>query len=442
MDAALKNLIDAYIDGHRDDIVRDIAGLVAIPSVTGNAHECRRALDYVCRRATDFGFEVSMTEEGDVAVIDLAAAQRTDGRSRPGETAGILVHVDVVGVGDRSKWDTDPFKLALRDGFLQGRGVADDKGPAVLALYAMRAVSENVYNPPHHPAPPPRTRTAPLPRIRLVVGTSEESAWTDMAHYKSQFELPDYGFSPDGEFPIYNEENGYTDVLLSFPAPPDVERLAAGDGPNTIPSRAEIGLRSGRTLIYGGVSAHSSVPEQGENAIEKLCAAHPEHAFSRFVNDRAYAGMNPQAAPPDDAGAESPSAPTMLRLEPGDAAVRLNINIRQAPGVTRSDIELFFESKRAAYSFAFEITEYLEPMRVDPDSPFLRTMFDVYRAYGLPGDFERARGSSYAKAMPRCVSWGPVLPGDPDTAHRENERLRAETAFTAAKLYASFLASL
>ncbi len=35
---------------------------------------------------------------------------------------------------------TEPFEPVIKDGKLYGRGTADDKGPAVTALYAMRAV--------------------------------------------------------------------------------------------------------------------------------------------------------------------------------------------------------------------------------------------------------------------------------------------------------------
>ncbi len=56
-----------------------------------------------------------------------------------GEVLGILSHVDVVPPGDLSAWNSDPFTLTEKDGFLQGRGVADDKGPLLSCLYGMYA---------------------------------------------------------------------------------------------------------------------------------------------------------------------------------------------------------------------------------------------------------------------------------------------------------------
>ena len=53
----------------------------------------------------------------------------------------ILAHLDVVDEG--SGWTvTEPYLPRLVDGMLYGRGTDDDKGPAMAALYAMRAVKE------------------------------------------------------------------------------------------------------------------------------------------------------------------------------------------------------------------------------------------------------------------------------------------------------------
>lgn len=46
-------------------------------------------------------------------------------------------HYDVVNAdNNQPKWRTDPFQLASVDGFLYGRGVSDNKGPILAAIYA------------------------------------------------------------------------------------------------------------------------------------------------------------------------------------------------------------------------------------------------------------------------------------------------------------------
>jgi acetylornithine deacetylase/succinyl-diaminopimelate desuccinylase-like protein len=54
---------------------------------------------------------------------NLVARLRGSGKKKP---ILIMGHLDVVGV-ERDKWTTDPFTPVIKDGFLYGRGSADDK---------------------------------------------------------------------------------------------------------------------------------------------------------------------------------------------------------------------------------------------------------------------------------------------------------------------------
>ena len=60
------------------------------------------------------------------------------------KTLGILCHVDVVPEGNG--WTGDPFQMEVRDGWLIGRGVADDKGPMITILYALKFLKEQGYS--------------------------------------------------------------------------------------------------------------------------------------------------------------------------------------------------------------------------------------------------------------------------------------------------------
>lgn len=46
-------------------------------------------------------------------------------------------HYDVVAAGDSTKWQTDPFTLTCENGYLKGRGVTDNKGPLISAIYSV-----------------------------------------------------------------------------------------------------------------------------------------------------------------------------------------------------------------------------------------------------------------------------------------------------------------
>ncbi|HBG55058.1 MAG TPA: dipeptidase, partial [Ruminococcaceae bacterium] len=78
--------------------------------------------------------------------------------------AAVATHVDVVPAG--SGWDTDPFCLTRRGSLLFGRGAADDKGAAVVALYCLKALRDEKI---------PARR-----RIRAIFGAGEEIASNDL----------------------------------------------------------------------------------------------------------------------------------------------------------------------------------------------------------------------------------------------------------------------
>ena len=69
-------------------------------------------------------------------------------------TVLIYGHVDVKAVSPTEVWFNDPFELTIRNGFMYGRGVADDKGPvlgwinaveAFMASYALPLTQWNCY---------------------------------------------------------------------------------------------------------------------------------------------------------------------------------------------------------------------------------------------------------------------------------------------------------
>ncbi len=228
---SMRNKIDSYIKAKRSEMIEDILELIRIKSINGCAAENTEALNLFLQKAEAMGFKTMKTSTGDVGIVELGSGD---------QTLGILVHMDVVGIGDTDKWTYPPFEGRVAKGFLWGRGVVDDKGPAVMCLYALKAIKE---------------LEIPLnKRVWLIVGTSEEAEWTDIASFKKEFPVPDFGFSPDGDFPIYNSEKGYCDVQMRFMEPciDILEKLDSGDSPNTIPSRAEVKIRNQENLVFHG----------------------------------------------------------------------------------------------------------------------------------------------------------------------------------------------
>ena len=84
-------------------------------------------LDKALEIGKQMGFE---TENHDYRCGSILMPGRT------GQEIGIFVHLDVVHEGNG--WTTEPYKPVIKDGWLYGRGSADNKGPAAAALYSMK----------------------------------------------------------------------------------------------------------------------------------------------------------------------------------------------------------------------------------------------------------------------------------------------------------------
>lgn len=412
-----------------EEMLGEIVHLVSFPSISGNKEENHACLAYFLKLAENLGFRTLTTTDWDVGIVEMGEGD---------ETLGILVHVDVVGIGDRDKWTNDPFQAVIKGGFLWGRGTEDDKGAVIMSLYAMKAV-QRLGLPMHR-------------KVWLIVGTSEEAKWTDIANFKKQYSVPCCGFSPDGRFPIFNKEKGYADLVLEFyrDGKRGIQKLRGGDSPNSIPSKARIVLQNGRTIVAHGKSTHSSVPENGVNAIIKLCnrlncIEGTDFDFVRFIehflaNDGLKKGLKIDDGN-DDLDGEyigmTILVPTIISLT--ENCVRLTINIRHKYGTTREDILNAFSAHATEYGYDYSLEDYLEPMWVSKDLPFLKTLQEVSQEYGVDSELKFAPGTSYAKSMKNFVSWGPVFPNESATAHTEDERISIDSILLATKLYASLI---
>ncbi|MFQ5795363.1 MAG: M20 family metallo-hydrolase [Candidatus Bipolaricaulia bacterium] len=132
----------------RDAMVETLMEMVAVRAVNprsgdGNGEYDRaRFLEDVL---TEIGFdEMSRYEAPDDAVSEgvrpnLIARKHGRDRSR---TLWIVTHMDTVPEGDRSLWETDPYKPVLRDGKIYGRGAEDNGQALVASLYAVKALND------------------------------------------------------------------------------------------------------------------------------------------------------------------------------------------------------------------------------------------------------------------------------------------------------------
>ena len=163
-----------------------LKNLIQIPSVKSQAlpnapfgENVKKCLNTFLDLASSLGFETK-NYDNYIGEVVFGSGNDVDGLA-------ILAHLDVVPEGDKEKWSYPPFDLSFDGKYLYGRGVIDDKGAAVMCLYALSQLKNEGF--------------IPNRKIKLIVGCDEESGWGCIDYYKKVATFPSEGFTPDGEFP-------------------------------------------------------------------------------------------------------------------------------------------------------------------------------------------------------------------------------------------------
>lgn len=435
--------------------------VIRFPTVKGNtaARDAQQA--WLMKTAASFGFTARDT--GKIVEVDLPGP--------PGAPVlGLVVHGDVQ-PAEAKAWSIPPFEGGTRDGDVLGRGAADDKGPLVQALLAMKALER---------AGPARTHT-----IRLIVGSDEESDNTDMTEYLAANRPPDYSLVLDYVFPVVVGEMAWTGLNLdTVPGartneelPFRIEKLEAGLSASIVPDRAELTLRWVRGLpSWGsliarlgekplpegtllefmhplGDDAHLSVVAHGKSAHGGVNIRGGRNALVALA--RATEGLLPASGESDLlafarlAGRDlfgtglglTESDPIWGRylvnvatVKPkDDGKLRLEVVLRRPPPRTGPQIKEYLG--RAVAQFNARTGAKLvmdgywddEPLSFDPDAKIVKRLLAAYTAATgetLPPAV--AGGGTYAKRLPNSIAFGMWFPGKPYPGHDVDERIPIE----------------
>ena len=135
------DLIADRVAGLMPDLIRDLIGLMAVPSVSVRGYPeathaaLLRARDEVARLLADAGCAVESIDLPDTAPVVFGHIEAPPGAP----TVLLYSHYDVVPAGDESLWRTPPFEPMLADGAITGRGAADTKSNILAIVGALRA---------------------------------------------------------------------------------------------------------------------------------------------------------------------------------------------------------------------------------------------------------------------------------------------------------------
>lgn len=377
------------------------------------------AKEYVLELAKSFGMRAEDVP-GKYAYIEIGEGPRL---------IGILSHLDVVPAGDG--WTQDPFGGEIVDGRIYGRGTTDDKGPTIAVLYAMKALKE---------------KTTLSARIRLILGQTEENGeWRDIEAYTDAEEIPECGFTPDGDFPAIQNELGAMVFQVQMPQSGFLQG-EGGAAPNMVPARARVKTEFG-TYEASGKACHGCAPWLGLNGIselmEKVHQTEPENRFLRMYADligKTIYGEKLGIAAEDESGKLTLNVGL---LEVRDETTTLMVDIRYPAKKNPDEISGSLVRQFSSYGASCECVYHVRPLYTPSDSPVLGALLSAYRE--VTGDDSRPisiGGGTYAKAMPNMVAFGPNFPGHENREHMEDEYILVEDFLKLEEIYERALAYL
>lgn len=421
----MQNVMEKYFD----EIVASTVEILKFDSSLKEAEEncpfgkeAADCLAYFLNLASEMGFE---THNYDNYVGEVVFGE--------GKEFAILAHLDVVPAG--SGWNYPPFGGVINDDIsdggvegtkIWGRGAMDDKTPAIVCLYALKALKDE--------------GVIPKRKIKLIVGCNEEAGWKCIEHYNQVAQMPEEGFTPDANFPVIYAEKGILHFTASFPineAP--MSQLNAGERVNMVcdSAMAILTRKAAENLVYYenpikgtrlsydnttsilrayGKSAHGSTPELGANALQALL-----YFFSTFHADfkKAY-----ECLFDDVTGLKS------LEDETGKLTVSPDVAIFK-DGVLKITTDIRFPAtlplevvtaKLDEFGVEYAIDNYQAPLYNDPNGKLISTLVGVYNKITGKNESPIAiGGGTYARALKCGCAFGPEVGGEEATIHQANE---------------------
>lgn len=453
MDAKL----NAIIESMHDEMIDTLQKWIRVPSVKGEAapgapfgKEVRSMLDMALADCEQMGFK-TQNFDGYIAHADLGEGSDED-------ALAILAHLDVVPEGDG--WKYPPYGAVIENGRMYGRGTSDDKGPAVAALYAMKAVKD---------------AGIPLRRkVRLILGCDEESGWEDIAHYNKVATMPRMGFSPDASYPIINIEKGICRLELHGVLSNEGLQVIAfnnGERPNVIPGRAsalvvgdaatvaqaeaaakkldipaEVQLTDkGVSITVTGISGHAAYPENARNANGEMLLLLRELGVQGdlcLLADKIgldYKGEGLEISVSD--GISGYLTCNLGIIRAGEGGVYATLDIRY-PVMTNPDM-IIKNVSASLPGMRVEAMEVKEPHHVPAGSELVQNLLDAYHEVtGYERKCLYTGGGTYARSLQEGVAFGASFPQDEDLAHQANEYADIEGLYKNIKIFALAIVKL
>lgn len=477
MTEAHKELIkkaEEWIDAHKEEFITEIQNMSRIPSVSRAdlaepgapfGPECRRMLDYALECGRSYGFETK-DHDGYAGSIYMGD---------PDNSLGIIAHLDVVPVGEGWIYPQFGATYLPEHDALVGRGVDDNKGPAVAGLFAMRMLREFGWPLKHG--------------LRLICGCSEETGMDDMKVLVERGEIfPKTSLVPDAGFPVNYGQKGNIDAMISTPCEGNLLHFDAGSVFNIVPDKAECVLDLDEETVKKGIASldselqaaltvtacpegtavtaigragHAANPANALNAVYLLARALTE---SKLLNGSCAGAIrelceltsdsfceSEGAAFEDDISGKTTLVYSIAHLTDGKLTVGLDCRF----SITYK-AELLLEKLEADWNrrgYVIDSKSVANPFYIPKDDPRVIALQELFHEVtGSEREPYTMGGGTYSRVVPNAISYGAgipeasrvhdFMPEGHGGAHGKDETLVMEKAYTCAKIYTVALAML
>jgi succinyl-diaminopimelate desuccinylase len=490
-----RNRLFQTIESLRENLVKDTADVLKFETVSGGKtdaekekfqKEINRCLDYLKNLAEKYGF-VYRDLDGIVSVIEQPAETSEKG-------LGIPLHIDVVPVTEG--WKYPPFSGTVAEDIIWGRGTQDDKGPLIACLYAMIALKKlgvKFLRPVHivmgrgeevgewsdvqyflkKQAPPAFSFTpdAMFPIINgekgimnLKINASWETQKTpdDPAFYSLNGgtrtnvvpDLAELRFTSD------NEEAAMASLRKDLEAFAKINPGASFSQPKACKACEE--CPDCIKEVFRGKSAHGSIPHEGHNAIldalqflsENKGVSESCRKFCSFLFQSCsqFYGEGLGIFQEHSFVGKTTVNLGVCRLEEKGANCQINIrptlgfSCREVAERAGKVVRDYASQNGVDMSIKEEENWGREPLFVDPKENefFISSLQAAYKVVtGREPVLKAIGGTTFAKAYPNCVCYGPVEPEEEkEMAHMADEHVKIDHQVRNTKIYACAMAML
>ena len=445
---------------HKEDLLKDLFELLSVRSILGTditeetpfGSGPREALDLILSFGERDGYKTKLVENK-AGHIEVGQGD---------ELFGILGHVDVVPVVE-ADWTSHPFKPEIRDGKIFARGSLDDKGPTMAAYYAVKLLD--------------KLGVKWNKRVRVIVGSDEETGFRCVEAYFKHEEQPASGFTPDAMFPLVYaekaratfdhklkfvlEDGNYNYKLVRFNGGQVLNMVIASAKAELVGEVSdikekfenflaqekldgEVTVEDTIKLTLKGKAAHGSTPQYGINGATKL--AEFLSTLGLDNNGKNFVNYIVEKLANDPFGEKL--GIDYSDNEMGEATYNygiLDYDLEKKVGIVSTDCRHPMKFDLVARlngvkvdNIDIEVTSTKEAHYVPKDDELVTTLMDVYRKHtgDTKNDAFVLGGGTYARCLKKGVAFGLLFPGKEDTMHQANEYLEVEDLLLATAIYA------